>query len=176
MTPLSAADASQLGIVDHVLSGTGSGLDSAIRSRIQALLSEAPNGDVAVWKQNVDLSPSALARARAEELGQMAMDFWSPRSQRYHSRRHDFVRKVKPSSTPLRFAAHRRTRPGMTDEEESEDSDSVQAFDQTARRGVVMDFMLKMTTQLGRRDNIRGQSEADVAQKELFPCYYASIR
>lgn len=38
----------------------------------------------------------------------MSLDFWSERSPRYHTRRFAFVRKLKPSHTPLRFAIHRR--------------------------------------------------------------------
>lgn len=84
------------------------------------------------WKAHADLTGPGLARARATELGEMARDFWSPRSVRYHSRRAAFVRKMKPVATPLRFAEHRRggtdTEPIHMDEEETDDFDSVTYF------------------------------------------------
>ncbi|KAF9016983.1 hypothetical protein BDZ89DRAFT_1165974 [Hymenopellis radicata] len=60
---------------------------------------------------------------RALELQQMTLDFWHPvRSQRYHSRRAAFARKVAPQCTPLRFATFRR-RNGEVDEEEADEFD-----------------------------------------------------
>lgn len=142
MTPLGAVDASRLGLVDHVMAGSGTILDAAIRSRVRALLSSGR--ELASWKQKVGVSSAALAQIRAAELAQMAMDFWSARSQRYHQRRHDFVRKVRACSTPLRFAIHRR-RPGLVDEEEEDQFDSVQFFDQAARREIIRDLSVQMT-------------------------------
>lgn len=49
-----------------------------------------------------------LVNYRHEELSQMLLDSFHPhRSQRYHSRRIKFVRKVKAEKTPTRFAHHR---------------------------------------------------------------------
>lgn len=49
-----------------------------------------------------------LINYRHEELSQMLLDSFHPhRSQRYHSRRIKFVRKVKADKTPTRFAHHR---------------------------------------------------------------------
>lgn len=50
----------------------------------------------------------AIRNARERELLQISTDFWGPKSERYHDRRKNFVRKVKPLKTPLRFAKHRR--------------------------------------------------------------------
>ncbi|KAG6021438.1 hypothetical protein E4U41_002482 [Claviceps citrina] len=73
----------------------------------------------------------------------MSMDFWSARSERYHSRRTSFVRKAKPSSTPLRFASHRRE-PGMADEEEQDAFDSVDWFVQKSARSLRDDISDRM--------------------------------
>lgn len=59
-----------------------------------------------------------LINYRHEELSQMLLDSFHPhRSQRYHSRRIKFVRKVKAEKTPSRFAHHRVHE--MRDEEET---------------------------------------------------------
>ncbi|KAL3956889.1 hypothetical protein ACCO45_009735 [Purpureocillium lilacinum] len=136
MTPLSADDALRVGLVDAVVPGYGDMLDSAIRQRVDAML--APNSwpfrnmSLGRWKRNADLSAGALARARATELAQMSMDFWSARSQRYHERRRAFVRKAKPPATPLRFATHRRGQSRL-DQEEHDCFDSVEWFAEKSR-------------------------------------------
>lgn len=147
MTPLSAGDAHRMGLVDDVLQGHGGGLDASIRSHVEAMF---PSTDehpcrlgVAEWKQGVDLTPAALAHARATELAQMAMDFWSPRAERYHRRRRDFVRKAKARSTPLRFASHRREE-GMLDEEEQDRFDSVESFAEKSRQQVKQELSAKV--------------------------------
>ncbi|WRT69405.1 uncharacterized protein IL334_006389 [Kwoniella shivajii] len=54
---------------------------------------------------NRDFPP--LLHYRNEELSQMLLDSFHPvRSQRYHSRRYKFIRKVKPDSTPSRYILH----------------------------------------------------------------------
>ncbi|KAJ2973267.1 hypothetical protein NQ176_g6701 [Zarea fungicola] len=142
MMPLSASAAGHLGLVDHVLPGWGATLESAIKAQVAALTSvldvtcvtstgERPRDSspsfVAEWKRGLDLSSEGLAGVRAEELAEMAKDFWSPRSQRYHPRRHDFVRKAKAAATPRRFAIHRKC-DGLVDEEDDERFDSVEWF------------------------------------------------
>lgn len=58
-----------------------------------------------------------LVHFRHEELSQMLLDSFHPhRSNRYHTRRIKFVRKVKAESTPTRFCTHRLHR--TPDEEE----------------------------------------------------------
>ncbi|ATY59617.1 formyl transferase domain-containing protein [Cordyceps militaris CM01] len=126
MMPLSASAAGHLGLVDHVLPGWGAGLDSAVKAQVRALTAVDDNG-AAEWKRGLDLSAPALARIRAEELAEMAKDFWSPRAQRYHPRRSDFVRKTKAAATPRRFALHRKS-DGLVDEEDDDRFDSVEWF------------------------------------------------
>ncbi|KAG5986479.1 hypothetical protein E4U54_005399 [Claviceps lovelessii] len=211
MTPLSAHDARDMGLVDHVFGhphqhqhhhshhsqqyqlSSSESLDASIRRYVEHLVSSSPAHQhqhqraestsssssrasrlsqssrlsqpsqptlpapppaaaaaassclprIGAWKQNVDTSPAALALARATELGQMSMDFWSARSERYHSRRSDFVRKAKPASTPLRFATHRRG-PGMLDEEEQDEFDSIEWFVNKSKRTLTRDMSDKM--------------------------------
>ncbi|KAG9856671.1 SGT1-domain-containing protein, partial [Aureobasidium melanogenum] len=125
MLPVSAQQAKDTGLVDVVLPGYGESLDSAIHAHVSELIST--NQKPGQWKHKLDLSPPALAAARMQELGEMAKDFWSARSIRYHSRRSDFVRKVKATKTPLRFARHRR-KVGELDEEESDSFDLIETF------------------------------------------------
>lgn len=125
MLPISTQRAKQIGLVDVVLPGHGEALNQSIREHVNATISS--DEKMGQWKQKLDLSASALARARMQELGEMSKDFWSARSVRYHSRRHDFVRKTKATKTPLRFAQHRR-KAGELDEEESDAFDLVETF------------------------------------------------
>lgn len=202
MTPLSAEDASKKGFVDYVLPGSGVVLEAAVRDRVEVLFSASTalsKDEVAPqWKMTLDLSPAALARARAAELAQMAMDFWSPRSERYHRRRRDFVRKAKATSTPLRFAVHRRG-PGMLDEEEHDRFDSIEWFVQKSRHEFRQDMAKKMTLLItnfsqsdcevtspyklgfgqaisgntGIKDGIKAKP-ASKASDVVFSCYYSS--
>ncbi|KAH8658412.1 formyl transferase [Xylariales sp. PMI_506] len=131
MVPISPYQARSMGLVDHVLPGSGRTLDRRIHNHIKAVVRSGKTTLPVPWKSTLDLSPSALARARATELGEMAKDFWSPRSERYHLRRRNFVRKIKAKETPLRFATHRRTGE-MLDEEELDEFDSIEYFTQRA--------------------------------------------
>jgi hypothetical protein len=124
MMPMSAIQAQSIGLVDYVFPGYGAVLDDYLHAHITYLLTPGILKRGA-WKKNVDLSPASLALTRTRELAQMSIDFWSPRAARYHTRRFDFVRKVKPSQTPLRFAVHRRcpaTNPHDLDETDEYDS------------------------------------------------------
>ncbi|KAF0327854.1 Hydrogenase maturation factor HoxX [Colletotrichum sp. SAR11_59] len=184
MTPLSPADARMMGLVDHTLPGTGALLDTRIRKHVKSLLI-AGKPAAAAWKSNVDVSPAGLACARAQELGEMSKDFWSARSQRYHLRRRDFVRKVKAAKTPLRFAIHRRQVDEL-DEEESDDFDDVVIFERKARATLLADklkeYVENMTSASARKDtnssnaavHARAASES-VSKRDLrpiFSCYY----
>ena len=125
MMSMSPLEARSTGLVDHVFPGTGSALDRRIRNHV-AVIVKSGNPGHALWKTHQDLSPATMAKARARELSEMAKDFYSARSARYHSRRFNFVRKVKATQTPLRFAAHRRVdKDGSLDEEESDSFDDV---------------------------------------------------
>ncbi|TXT06138.1 hypothetical protein VHUM_03611 [Vanrija humicola] len=68
-----------------------------------------------------------LVHYRHEELSQMLLDSFHPiRSQRYHTRRIKFVRKVKAEGTPTRYVNHRMII--TPDEEESPRFDDAPAW------------------------------------------------
>lgn len=196
MTPISAYDARSMGVVDHVLPGNGPLLDTHIRNHVKAVvrsMGSKRDGSTrylpGAWKAHADLTPTGLARARAMELGEMSQDFWSPRSVRYHSRRGAFVRKMKATSTPLRFAKHRRggtdEEPAKLDEEERDDFDSVEHFTQKMAReyekklAEELVFRIKQDTQPGESHDIGVAITDDIAiktqgQGPVFACYYGA--
>ncbi|KAI5465202.1 hypothetical protein BGZ63DRAFT_379590 [Mariannaea sp. PMI_226] len=132
MLPLSANDANRLGLVDYVVAGDGVNLNECIRNHVTMLIGETNVS----WKAGISFSTTTLALVRTAELGEMAKDFWSPRAIRYHRRRRDFVRKVKPWATPRRFATHRRVEKGeiLLDEEEKDEFDSIEAYEEQAQK------------------------------------------
>lgn len=216
MTPLSAYDARAMGVVDHVLPGHGALLETRIKNHVRAVVRSigmhrgaAPNNSngritqsnylPGAWKAHADLTPAGLARARAAELGEMACDFWSPRSVRYHSRRAAFVRKMKAQSTPLRFAEHRRVVGGtrLVDEEETDEFDSVAYFAAKAAKKVearVADQLRALTlaaaatttipqVEDAKKVNVQVAEVMDAAaavgvktqgQGPVFACYYGA--
>lgn len=175
MLPISAYQAKAIGLIDAILPGHGKALDDAIHARVTAtVLSARKPGR---WKSRIDLSPPALAAARTAELAEMSKDFWSARSPRYHSRRRDFVRKVKASKTPLRFAVHRRG-VGELDEEESDAFDAVESFAALVRRA--QEQALVEAVEELRAQARRASTPITVAEKErrklelMFSCYYGA--
>jgi enoyl-CoA hydratase/carnithine racemase len=115
--PLSAWAAKEIGLVDEVIPGCGHSLDASIRANIAHLLQfskEAQSSPILPWKRSLDLG--TISVVRTAELAEMAKDFWSPRSERYHTRRRAFVTKQKPTATPIQFALHRK-HDGVADEE-----------------------------------------------------------
>jgi enoyl-CoA hydratase/carnithine racemase len=173
MLPVSAQRAKEIGLVDVVLPGYGEDLDSAIHTHVNKLVST--HQDVGHWKTKLDLSPTALSTARANELGEMSKDFWSPRSIRYHSRRRDFVRKVKALKTPLRFAQHRR-KDGELDEEESDSFDIIETFAILSRK--IQEQALQQTIEQLKMQARRASTPDTVGERDrrqlemMFSCYY----
>lgn len=144
MTPMSPTQAQAIGLVDFVFPGTGELLDDYIRTHVAFLLRPGILSQGS-WKRDINLSSNALALARAHELGEMSLDFWSPRAVRYHNRRFDFVRKIRGTQTPLRFATHRRKLIGCRgDEEERDTFDSVEFFKKQAIEQMMSALRLKM--------------------------------
>ena len=159
MLPVSATNAKLVGLVDHVIPGSGAKLIDGVKSQVTTILASSDSAlPPSYWKAGVDLSTHALALARAAELAEMAKDFWSPRSDRYHLRRSDFVRKVKASATPLRFATHRRNLKGqqILDEDESDEFDSVDMFQKKTRQKIEEETYQKIFKDRG----------------VIYPCYY----
>lgn len=148
MLPLCPLQAQAAGLVDFVFPGTGELLDDYIRTHIAFLLRPGILHQ-GFWKRDINLSSNALALARAHELGEMSLDFWSPRAVRYHTRRFDFVRKIRSTQTPLRFATHRRRLHGVReDEEERETFDSVEFYRKQAVERMVASLRVKMSGEL----------------------------
>ena len=184
MTPLCPIEAQRIGLVDYVFPGTGPILDDYIRTHI-AMLVKPGCLQRGFWKTNVDLSSSSLARARTTELSEMSKDFWSARSVRYHGRRFDFVRKVKPQQTPLRFAKHRRDA-SRVDVEDTDKFDDVEYYRKSAEEQLLArlrdQIRDEMTTP--RRMSVVTMTPVDAfgpaldrlaekkAAETLFSCYY----
>ncbi|KAK0289073.1 hypothetical protein LTR35_000448 [Friedmanniomyces endolithicus] len=201
MTPMSPLQAQAMGLVDFVFP-SGPDLDESVRFHV-VMLTSNPDVRRGHWKSNVDLSPASLARTRAQELSEMSKDFWSARSVRYHSRRHDFVRKVKPEQTPLRFATHRRLVHGAQyDEEELDSFDDLGYYEALARHRAADKLRDEMRKELGslvakwaestdvmarahRRGSVALLSEKAIAHVALpgierktetvFSCYYQPV-
>lgn len=197
MTPISAYNARSMGVVDHVLPGHGALLDTRIRNHVRAVVRSVGVGRPGAarylpgaWKAHADTTTTGLARARAHELGEMAQDFWSPRSVRYHARRGAFVRKMKASATPLRFAKHRRggasgsgEAPNL-DEEEMDSFDSVEYF----ASKMAKEYEARLTKQLVRLSKVpdgdvgiaaAAAAPVDALVKSagkgpIFACYYGA--
>ena len=179
MTPMRPLEAQRIGLIDYIFPGTGEELEDYIRSHIVMLLRpRCPNRGL--WKAKVDLSLASLARARATELIEMSKDFWSTRSIRYHDRRFDFVRKVKPVHTPLRFAKHRRPIHAQCfDFEERDDFDDLEYYRKSAE--VQLKARLYDEISTSRRSSIVTLPRLETAglgarkTETMFSCYYKPI-
>lgn len=182
MTPVSPFDARAIGLVDHVLPGSGSALEKRIKSHV-AVVVKSGKPSKGIWKTRTELTPATLAAARAEELNEMSKDFYSARSTRYNTRRFNFVRKVKPLQTPLRFAAHRRIEPTMSDEEERDNFDDVVHFEHLAEQEMLNKLVaqLQMTNGDATKPDLlvaklRALTPPETSPKTqpetLFSCYY----
>lgn len=141
--------ARQIGLVDFIFPGSGEVLDDHIQTHVALMLRDgiARKGP---WKRKLDLSLSGLALARADELAEMAKDFWSPRSERYHARRAAFVRKAKPTRTPLRFALHRRVQAKLQpDEEETAEFDDIATYERKAENEMASRLRAVILAEMG---------------------------
>ena len=180
MLPLSASNAQLIGLIDHVLHDSDKELEISIRQKVATLTASTPT-----WKMNMDLSLSALQTAQANELAEMAKDCWSPRAERFNSRRTAFVCKIKPAATPLRLAAHRRQfgKTYLLDDEEKDEFDSVemyqlrakQAAEDAACRPVLQHLMGNVVNVFGK--GLRMEPSVDSVEDKtqlqmIFPCYY----
>ncbi|SCN65398.1 related to sensor protein hoxX [Fusarium fujikuroi] len=180
MLPMSASQARDMGLVDKVLPASGHFLDMRIRHHIKEL--SFTTYKPGKWKSKVDVSHTGLTAAKTLELGEMAKDFWSARSERYNTRRRGFVRKVKPTQTPLRFATHRR-RDGDLDEEESDYFDDVAVFEKLVIERIFKERLSKMDARLlSLHEELRSHDHPSSTGGEtrrpqegkglMFPCYY----
>ena len=180
MTPISPFEARSIGLIDHVLPGTGLVLDKRIRNHVAVIVKSGKPGRI-IWKSKQDLSPASLAHTRARELSEMSKDFYSLRSTRYHTRRFNFVRKVKAKQTPLRFATHRRFDDHCLDEEEYDNFDDVAHYEQLMEMQLIAKFQQTMEVNasllsMKKMEQTKfGPSTADKQTENMFSCYYPAV-
>jgi enoyl-CoA hydratase/carnithine racemase len=170
MLPLSPLQARQIGLVDFVFPGSGEVLDDHIQTHVALMFKDgiARQGS---WKRKLDLSLSGLAQARVDELSEMAKDFWSPRSARYHARRSAFVRKAKPARTPLRFALHRRVQAKLQpDDEETAEFDDVAAFERRAESELATRLRATILAEINS-ENTTGNANANKHKPSMHPLH-----
>jgi len=117
-----------------------------------------------------------LVNYRHEELSQMLLDSFHPaRSQRYHSRRIKFVRKVKAEATPTRFCQHRLH--AKRDEEELPEFDNAPGWvrgeewswvglqtpsSMSTSAGLLIDFAAPVPPLINRRTSSCSGSDPDI--------------
>jgi enoyl-CoA hydratase/carnithine racemase/methionyl-tRNA formyltransferase len=169
MVPLSPLQARQIGLVDFVFPGSGEVLDDHIQTHVALMLKDgiARKGS---WKRKLDLSLSALASARADELAEMAKDFWSPRSSRYHTRRSAFVRKAKPTRTPLRFALHRRVQAKLQpDEEETAEFDDLATYQRRMEGEMAARLRAAILSEMGNANTNGAANKHKPSLQHLMP-------
>jgi enoyl-CoA hydratase/carnithine racemase/methionyl-tRNA formyltransferase len=178
MTPMTPFEARSIGLFDHVFPGSGTVLDKRIRNHVAVVVKSGKPGRV-LWRSKLDMSPSALALARSMELNEMSKDFYSPRSTRYHTRRFNFVRKVKATQTPLRFATHRRFDVNDLDEEECDSFDDVGHYERLQERTLLAHLQDRLaeanpSSLLTKNMNVARLSfpSAEKNTENMFACYY----
>lgn len=164
MLPISAATAREIDLVDGVLAEGSDGTDTEILEFVRSQWSD--KSKTPSWKEDQELNLYNITQARITELHEMSLDFSSPRSRRFHTRRSDFVRKVKPKVTPLRFAEHRRNVDGHLDEEERDDFDSVPKY--TTEENVLN----TSAAALNSMEKLKYQGRAGAQSELTFPCIY----
>ena len=166
LLPMSSIQAKALGLVDEVIPYSSSEANQHISKMVKTVLSRRVEsrvfGSISPWclplstnlETGAPLLPALLenklrtfatlsipfSEVRQAELNQMLLDFYHPyRSQRYHSRRTAFARKIAPKSSPNRFALHRRFYDWTgikKDIEETESFDSLASIEETRSRTV----------------------------------------
>jgi enoyl-CoA hydratase/carnithine racemase/methionyl-tRNA formyltransferase len=182
MTPLSPLDARTIGLVDHILPGNGAVLDKRISNHVAVIVRSGNLGRVKCWKSSVNLDLSSLARARALELGEMSRDFWSARATRYHTRRFAFIRKVKATHTPLRFARHSRVDQSYVDEEERDTFDDMAHYQRLQEEKTMADLKQRLDVvaageSRGGIPQLKVSMSSESTKKSgvsVFSCYYSS--
>lgn len=104
--------------------------------------------------------------------GEMSLDFWSERSPRYHTRRFAFVRKLKPSHTPLRFAIHRRgpedtsSSSSCLDEEELEEFENLDYHRRIAEERLFVKFRGRLVREIEEEEEEKKKNQEKEREKE----------
>jgi putative two-component system hydrogenase maturation factor HypX/HoxX len=107
--PMGAEEALRLNLVDNVLPEDPKEADAALRGKIEGLVA-APDFSLRIEAKRrqraLDEASKPLESYRDEELEKMRRNFWGF-DPSYHVARHNFIRKVVKSRTPLHLAVHR---------------------------------------------------------------------
>ncbi|WP_374544939.1 hydrogenase maturation protein [Rhodoblastus sp.] len=110
--PIGADEALRLRLVDQILPEEPAEAFAALRAHVEALVGSDEFGRRLAEKaaqRADDEARKPLDAYRAEELEKMRRNFWGF-DPSYHVARHNFIRKVVKSRTPLHLAAHRSVR------------------------------------------------------------------
>lgn len=111
--PMGAAQAARLGLADIILPEAPEEAEAALRGNVQLIATAADFAERLAAKQAArtkDEATKPLEKYRAEELEKMRRNFFGF-DPSYHVARHNFIRKVAKSRTPLHLALHRSLRP-----------------------------------------------------------------
>ncbi len=107
--PMGAAEALRLKLADEILPEEPARADEVLRGKIKALAVSPVLAEKIKAKQAArarDEAEKPLEKYRAEELDRMRRNFWGF-DPSYHVARHNFIKKVVKSRTPLHLAVHR---------------------------------------------------------------------
>ncbi len=107
--PMGAWEALRLKLVDDILPEDPLEAETALRGKVEALVAAKDYGRRLEQKNAErarDEATRPLSAYRAMELERMKRNFWGF-DPSYHVARHNFIRKVVKSRTPLHLAAHR---------------------------------------------------------------------
>ncbi len=110
--PMGAQEALRLRLVDEILPEDPAEAERSLRSLAQLLAASQDFARLLEEKNVARARAEAtkpLAAYRAEELEKMRRNFWGF-DPSYHIARHNFIRKIAKSRTPLHLAAHRSMR------------------------------------------------------------------
>jgi putative two-component system hydrogenase maturation factor HypX/HoxX len=108
--PIGARAAAGMGLVDECVGGSADRFHEEVRRRATELAADPALPSMLEEKRRrraADEARKPLAAYREEELVHMKLNFFGFDSS-YHVARHNFVRKVPRSRTPLYLAKHRR--------------------------------------------------------------------
>lgn len=111
--PIGAQEALRLKLIDEILPEDPAEAVAFLHVFAQSLVASedfARRLDEKNAARTRDEAVKPLAAYRAEELERMRRNFWGF-DPSYHVARHNFIRKVVKSRTPLHLAPHRSTRP-----------------------------------------------------------------
>ncbi len=111
--PMGAAQAARLGLADIILPEAPEQAEAALRAHAQNL-AKAPDFAERLaakrFARKRDEASKPLEKYRSAELEKMRRNFFGF-DPSYHVARHNFIRKVAKSRTPLHLALHRSLRP-----------------------------------------------------------------